>query len=135
MPYRRILETLLARTRGARTALLLDAQGEVVVGAGDLGERERLIGAYQGIALGMASRTAERFEVGDVRTLVSRHDGARWCSPRSRTATTSWSPWAPAASPPPPPATARRRGSVSTRRSRWGFSTASAGGCSARGRS
>ena len=75
MPYRRILETLLARTRGARTALLLDAQGEVVVGAGDLGERERLIGAYQGIALGMASRTAERFDVGDVRTLVSRHDG------------------------------------------------------------
>ena len=75
MPYRRILETLLARTRGARTALLLDAQGEVVVGAGDLGERQRLIGAYQGIALGMASRTAERFDVGDVRTLVSRHDG------------------------------------------------------------
>jgi len=74
VPYRRILEALLARTRGARTALLLDAQGEVVVGAGDLGERQRLIGAYHGIALGMASRTAERFDVGDVRTLVSRHD-------------------------------------------------------------
>ena len=75
MPYRRILETLLARVRGARTALLLDAQGEVVVGTGDLDERQRLIGAYQGIALGMASRTAERFDAGDVRTLVSRHDG------------------------------------------------------------
>ena len=75
MPYRRILETLLTRVEGARTALLLDAQGEVVVGAGDLDERERLIGAYQGIALGMASRTAERFDAGDVRTLVSRHDG------------------------------------------------------------
>jgi len=75
VPYRRILETLLARSQGARTALLLDAQGEVVVGAGDLNERQRLIGAYQGIALGMASRTAERFESGDVRALVSRHDG------------------------------------------------------------
>jgi predicted regulator of Ras-like GTPase activity (Roadblock/LC7/MglB family) len=75
VPYRRILENLLARARGARTALLLDAQGEVVVGAGDLDERQRLIGAYQGIALGMASRTAERFDAGNVRTLVSRHEG------------------------------------------------------------
>lgn len=75
MPYRRILEALLARVKGARSALLLDAQGEVVVGAGDLDEGQRLIGAYQGIALGMASRTAERFDAGDVRTLVSRHEG------------------------------------------------------------
>jgi len=74
VPYRRILESLLARIGGARTALLLDAQGEVVVGAGDLGERQRLIGAYQGIALGMAARTAERFEAGDVRSLVWRHE-------------------------------------------------------------
>ena len=75
MPYRRILETLLARVAGARTALLLDVQGEVVVGAGDLGERQRLIGAYQGILLGMASRTAGRFGAGDIRSLVWRHDG------------------------------------------------------------
>ncbi len=75
MPYRRILEALVARVHGARTALLLDAQGEVVVGAGDLGERQRLIGAYQGIALGMATRTAERYEAGGVRSLLWRHDG------------------------------------------------------------
>jgi predicted regulator of Ras-like GTPase activity (Roadblock/LC7/MglB family) len=77
LPYRRILETLLARVAGARTALLLDVQGEVVVGAGDLGERQRLIGAYQGILLGMASRTAVRFDAGEVRSLVWRHgDGS-----------------------------------------------------------
>ena len=75
MPYRRIIEALLARVPGARTALLLDAQGEVVVGAGDLGERERLIGAYEGIALGMASRAATRFNAGAVRSLVWRHEG------------------------------------------------------------
>jgi len=75
VPYQRILETLLARVTGARTVLLLDTQGEVVVGAGDLGERHRLIGAYQGIALGMASRTADRFEAGGVRSLVWRHRG------------------------------------------------------------
>jgi predicted regulator of Ras-like GTPase activity (Roadblock/LC7/MglB family) len=75
VPYRRILESLIARVAGARTALLLDAQGEVVVGAGDLDERQRLIGAYQGIALGMASRTADRFDVGEVRSLLWRHDG------------------------------------------------------------
>ncbi len=75
MPYRRILESLVARIPGARTSLLLDTQGEVVVGAGDLGERQRLIGAYQGLALGMATRTAERYEAGGVRSLVWRHDG------------------------------------------------------------
>ena len=73
MPYKRILETLLARVAGARSVLLLDAQGEVVVGAGELDERERLIGAYQGIALGMVSRAADRVGGGEVRTVVSRH--------------------------------------------------------------
>jgi predicted regulator of Ras-like GTPase activity (Roadblock/LC7/MglB family) len=74
MPYRRILEDLLARVPGSRTALLLDAQGEVVVGAGELDERHRLIGAYQGIALGMVSRTASRFDTGAIRSLVWRHE-------------------------------------------------------------
>jgi predicted regulator of Ras-like GTPase activity (Roadblock/LC7/MglB family) len=75
VPYRRILEDLLAFVPGSKTALLLDGQGEVVVGAGDLDETQRLIGAYQGIALGMASRTAERFDAGAVRALVWRHTG------------------------------------------------------------
>ena len=73
MPYKRILDALLGRVAGARSVLLLDAQGEVVVGAGELDERERLIGAYQGIALGMVSRAAERVGGGEVKTVVSRH--------------------------------------------------------------
>jgi len=75
LPYRRILETLLNKVAGARSALLLDAQGEVVVGAGHLDERQRLIGAYQGIALGMVSRATQRVDGGEVRALVSRHEG------------------------------------------------------------
>jgi predicted regulator of Ras-like GTPase activity (Roadblock/LC7/MglB family) len=75
MPYRLILETLLAAVPGSRAALLLDAQGEVVVGAGAVDERHRLIGAYQGIALGMASRTAARFDAGAVESLSWRHEG------------------------------------------------------------
>ncbi len=75
MPYRGILDDLVARVAGARSALLLDVQGEVVVGAGDLNERQRLIGAYQGIALGMASRIAGRFGAGEIRPLGWRHDG------------------------------------------------------------
>jgi predicted regulator of Ras-like GTPase activity (Roadblock/LC7/MglB family) len=75
LPYRRILEALLAKIAGARTALLLDAQGEVVVGAGDLDERQRLIGAYQGITLGMVARASQRVGGGEVRALVSRHAG------------------------------------------------------------
>jgi predicted regulator of Ras-like GTPase activity (Roadblock/LC7/MglB family) len=75
LPYRKILERLLTGVPGSRTALLLDGQGEVVVGAGDLDERHRLIGAYQGIALGMVSRTAGRFDLGSVGSLVWRHKG------------------------------------------------------------
>jgi predicted regulator of Ras-like GTPase activity (Roadblock/LC7/MglB family) len=74
VPYRRILENLRARVAGARAALLLDSQGELVVGAGDLGERERLIGAYAGITLGMALRGAERHDVGQIDHLVWRHE-------------------------------------------------------------
>jgi predicted regulator of Ras-like GTPase activity (Roadblock/LC7/MglB family) len=73
LPYRRILEALLARVAGAHSALLLDAQGEVVVGAGHLDERQRLIGAYQGITLGMVARAAQRVGLGEVRSLISRH--------------------------------------------------------------
>ena len=73
MPYKRILDSLLGRVAGARSVLLLDAQGEVVVGAGELDERERLIGAYQGISLGMVSRAAERVGGGEVKSVVSRH--------------------------------------------------------------
>ncbi len=75
MPYLSILDALLARVPGSLAALLLDAQGEVVVGSGQVDERHRLIGAYQGIALGMAARAAERFDAGAVRSLAWRHQG------------------------------------------------------------
>ena len=74
MPYLRILETLRSRVAGVRAALLLDSQGELVVGAGDLGETERLLGAYSGIALGMALRAAARLQAGGIDHLVWRHD-------------------------------------------------------------
>ena len=74
MPYQRILKTLLAGVAGARTALLLDSQGELVVGAGELGERERLVGAYSGITLGMALRSAERNNAGAIDNIVWRHE-------------------------------------------------------------
>lgn len=74
MPYQRILETLRDGVPGARAALLLDSQGELVVGAGDLGERERLIGAYSGITLGMALRGAERNRSGRIDHIVWRHE-------------------------------------------------------------
>jgi predicted regulator of Ras-like GTPase activity (Roadblock/LC7/MglB family) len=74
MPYLRILEALRSRVTGARAALLLDSQGELVVGAGDLGERERLIGAYSGITLGMALRAATRHQAGRIDHLVWRYE-------------------------------------------------------------
>jgi predicted regulator of Ras-like GTPase activity (Roadblock/LC7/MglB family) len=74
LPYLRILENLRSRVAGARAALLLDSQGELVVGAGDLAERERLIGAYSGITLGMAQRSADRCEAGAIDHLLWRHE-------------------------------------------------------------
>lgn len=73
MPYLRILENLRARVPGARAALLLDSQGELVVGAGELDEKERLVGAYAGITLGMALRSNERHKGGHIDHLVWRH--------------------------------------------------------------
>jgi predicted regulator of Ras-like GTPase activity (Roadblock/LC7/MglB family) len=47
----------------------------VVVESGARDERHRLVGAYLGIALGEAQRTAARHGGGPVRELVSRHEG------------------------------------------------------------
>jgi len=74
VPYRRILEKLLSQVEGATSALLLDAQGELVVGAGALDERQRLIGAYAGISLGIALRSAERQSTGRLLHLLWRHE-------------------------------------------------------------
>jgi len=73
MPYLRILEALRSHVAGARAALLLDSQGELVVGSGDLGERERLIGAYSGITLGMALRASTLRQAGRIDHLVWRY--------------------------------------------------------------
>ncbi len=74
MPYRSLLEGLLRSVPGAEAALLLDSEGEVVVDAGALGVRARLIGAYQGIALQAARRTGGRYLTGEVRSMHCRYD-------------------------------------------------------------
>jgi predicted regulator of Ras-like GTPase activity (Roadblock/LC7/MglB family) len=74
LPYLAILERLLQAVAGAQAALLLDPSGEVVVQAGERDFRHRLIGAYQGIALGAAQRGAERAEVGRIGQVSCRYD-------------------------------------------------------------
>ncbi len=59
---------------GARAALLLDVTGEVVAESGARDDRSRLVGAYQGIALGEAQRAAARYGGGYVQELVSRYE-------------------------------------------------------------
>jgi predicted regulator of Ras-like GTPase activity (Roadblock/LC7/MglB family) len=73
MPYKKILMDLLQDLPGAHAAVLLDAQGELVVEAGDGDARHRLIGAYQGIALSRLEKLANDYPTGSVRALVSRH--------------------------------------------------------------
>jgi predicted regulator of Ras-like GTPase activity (Roadblock/LC7/MglB family) len=73
MPYKKILEELLRGLPGAMAAVLLDAQGELVVEAGDGDPRHRLIGAYQGIALSRLERFSSEYPTGKVGLVVSRH--------------------------------------------------------------
>lgn len=73
MPYLAALEGLLRSVPGAQGALLLDAEGEVVVEAGARDQRHRLIGAYQGITLASVQRASERQQTGAVRLVVCRH--------------------------------------------------------------
>ena len=73
MPYQQILEDLVRSVRGAEGALLLDAEGEVVVQAGSRDFRHRLIGAYQGIALQVARRIGRRHGAGEIASLTCRY--------------------------------------------------------------
>ena len=73
MPYQRLLDHLLHSVRGTQAALLLDAQGELVVEAGTRDIRHRLIGAYQGIGIAMAKRTTARFAAGRIDHMVCRY--------------------------------------------------------------
>jgi predicted regulator of Ras-like GTPase activity (Roadblock/LC7/MglB family) len=73
LPYLKLLEGFLERAPGAHAALLLDAQGEVVVEAGARDDRHRLIGAYHGIALGFAQRSTRRYAAGSIHYIVCRY--------------------------------------------------------------
>lgn len=73
VPYLRLLERLLRTITGSQAALLLDAQGEVVVETGARDDRHRLIAAYQGIGLAMAQRATARFATGPIGYMVGRY--------------------------------------------------------------
>ena len=73
MPYQLLLDGLVRSVAGIRGALLLDEEGEVVVEAGIRDERQRLIGAYQGIGLAQARRTHARLPSGAIRYILGRY--------------------------------------------------------------
>jgi predicted regulator of Ras-like GTPase activity (Roadblock/LC7/MglB family) len=73
MPYQKILDELLRSLPGAKAAVLLDSQGELVIEAGDKDPHHRLVGAYQGITLSQARRISRRYPVGEVASLASRY--------------------------------------------------------------
>jgi len=75
MPYQALLDTLVGSVAGARAALLLDGTGEVVIEAGLRDDRQRLIGAYQGIVLSHARKAAQRCDSGGVVFVVARYAG------------------------------------------------------------
>jgi predicted regulator of Ras-like GTPase activity (Roadblock/LC7/MglB family) len=73
MLYQALLDGLVERLVGARAALLLDAEGELVVESGARDTRHRLIGAYQGIALSVARRLLDRYQGGQPGLLLCRY--------------------------------------------------------------
>jgi predicted regulator of Ras-like GTPase activity (Roadblock/LC7/MglB family) len=70
-----LLDTLVGAVTGAEGALVLDANGEVVVEAGSGRERHRLIGAYQGIALARARELGDRYSTGEILHILCRYSG------------------------------------------------------------
>jgi predicted regulator of Ras-like GTPase activity (Roadblock/LC7/MglB family) len=73
MPYQSLLDSLVRSVDGSRGAVLLDANGEVVVESGERHERHRLIGAYQGIVLARARDVKDRYAMGEIRHIVCRY--------------------------------------------------------------
>ena len=69
-----MLDKLIRDVPGARAVLLLDATGELVMESGAHEERHRLLGAYQGIALGAARRAAHRHGGGTVEELITCYE-------------------------------------------------------------
>lgn len=74
MPFQRLLDGLASDVSGVQAALLLDSEGEVAFETGASDDRHRLIGAYQGIALQLARKTARRYAVGAIRYIVCRYE-------------------------------------------------------------
>jgi predicted regulator of Ras-like GTPase activity (Roadblock/LC7/MglB family) len=74
MPYRMLLESLVGSVHGAKAALLLDPEGEVVLEAGEREDRHRLVAAYQGIALSTARRSLERLAAGGLHYMIGRYE-------------------------------------------------------------
>lgn len=70
MPYQSLLDSLVRSVDGAQAALLMDAEGELVMEAGTRDFRYRLIGAYQGIGLAMARRTGQKYGVGAIHYIL-----------------------------------------------------------------
>jgi len=75
MLYRPSLESLLAVVKGSQAALLLDAEGEVVVAAGEPQIRHRLIGAYEGLSLATVKAIIARHKMGGLDYVARRHAG------------------------------------------------------------
>jgi predicted regulator of Ras-like GTPase activity (Roadblock/LC7/MglB family) len=75
MPYQALLDGLVRSVVGVRGVLLLDAEGEVVVQAGERGDAQRLLGAYHGIALAQVRRSHARLACGSVEYVLGRFTG------------------------------------------------------------
>jgi predicted regulator of Ras-like GTPase activity (Roadblock/LC7/MglB family) len=67
------LDQLVRAVDGAQGAVLLDATGELVVEAGPPDDRQRLIGAYQGIGLSQAQKLAEQYRLGGIDYVLCRY--------------------------------------------------------------
>ncbi len=77
MPFQRFLDQLTRDVEGLEGVLLLDAEGEVAFESGVQDDRQRLIGAYQGIALAAVRRAMRRHAMGGIRYLICRYEGGQ----------------------------------------------------------
>jgi len=71
---KQILENMVSSVTGARSAILLDGEGEAIVEAGTNDRDMRFLGAWKEIHLDHIREIAKRLKLGSVNAVLFSHD-------------------------------------------------------------
>ena len=79
MPFSKILTQLVESVEGALGAIFLDPECEYVQYYGSIDSfRHKLLGAYQGILLGLVRKAVEKMKIQGIDKIVTEYENARF---------------------------------------------------------